>query len=668
MRRLSRLTILAIFLSLSELSPTPALTPGDPAQNKPAAETPSTTGVIKTETNLVLVDVAVTGKKQEYLKDLGQNDFHIFEDGAEQNIVSFTREAEIKPDAPGHDRYMVLFFDDTSLPRSADQMVARQAAAKFVEAYASPHRLMAVMDYGGALIVAQNFTAKGDLLNQAVINPKPSAVHTNGGGGRGDKDARDAAIRALLLAIRNVAEGLRPIPGRKVIILFSGGFPTDTDTEFDFDNTLDALNKANVGVYSLGAQGLEARQPSPPISSPGPISSASANSQTRRQQAPRPTGMGGGPEAYYQVLHVFSAHTGGFPILNTNDLVGGMEQVAQEMEQSYVLGYVPPTPTHEGDYHHIRVKVDVKGTEVRARDGYFDVKAPDLLAAKPEGKALEAHAAATDAGEIPIEIATPYFYVQPGVALVDLSLSIPGSALEFEKEKGQFHSHLDVLGIAYRDDGSVAARFSDTVKVDVGKEGEEQAAKSPFAYQKCFRIAPGKYILKVLLTGGGQKFGKSELPLNVSPFTGNELTLSGPAFGDKILALAPQLADVDTGLLENTKPLIANGVQIQPSANTHFSTMHPATVYLEIYEPLLKTGPVRVMVVFKLVDLKTMQTVFYSGPVGLDQNVRAGVPLVPVAFKLPFENVPPGNYRIDFWSLDSAGKGSPVRSREISVE
>jgi hypothetical protein len=32
--------------------------------------------------------------------------------------------------------------------------------------------------------------------------------------------------------------------------------------------------------------------------------------------------------------------------------------------------------------------------------------------------------------------------------------------------KGKQHSELNILGIAYRKDGSVGARFSDTVKVD----------------------------------------------------------------------------------------------------------------------------------------------------------------------------------------------------------
>ena len=42
-----------------------------------------------------------------------------------------------------------------------------------------------------------------------------------------------------------------------------------------------------------------------------------------------------------QVLYMVADGTGGFVILNTNDLLGGMEKIASEMNQHYLLGYVP---------------------------------------------------------------------------------------------------------------------------------------------------------------------------------------------------------------------------------------------------------------------------------------------------------------------------------------
>ena len=138
--------------------------------------------VIKTETNMVVVDVIATDKKGNYIKDLEKKDFHVYEDDAEQTISAFSHEAEIQPNEPGHQRYMVLFFDDSTMD-PALQIQARAAAGKFVESTASPNRMMAVVDFGGSLKIAQNFTADGELLKHAVSTVKFSALNPNAGGG-----------------------------------------------------------------------------------------------------------------------------------------------------------------------------------------------------------------------------------------------------------------------------------------------------------------------------------------------------------------------------------------------------------------------------------------------------------------------------------------------------
>ena len=120
------------------------------------------------------------------------------------------------------------------------------------------------------------------------------------------------------------------------------------------------------------------------------------------------------------------------------------------MNEYYNIGYMPPNQAHDGSYHKIPVKVDRPGVILRYRTGYYDVKSPDLLKGKPEGKALEERVASAQAGEIPVSLSAPYFYVEPGVARVNLALSIPASAIDFDKQKGDFHSNVNVLGIAYR--------------------------------------------------------------------------------------------------------------------------------------------------------------------------------------------------------------------------
>jgi len=99
-----------------------------------------------------------------------------------------------------------------------------------------------------------------------------------------------------------------------------------------------------------------------------------------------------------QVMYMLADGTGGFVIVNTNDLLGGMQKIAKEMNEFYLIGYTPPSLENGKETcHTIRVKVD-KGATVRARTGYCNAKLKDVLAQTPTEKTLEGRVAAAQAG------------------------------------------------------------------------------------------------------------------------------------------------------------------------------------------------------------------------------------------------------------------------------
>jgi hypothetical protein len=161
--QLRRLVLLAAAIGLANAA---AQTP---QANTPAsAQQPAgSEAVIKTETRVVLVDAVVTGKKGEYIRDLTAKDFRVLEDNAEQKITSFSFEADPNSPANSQKRYLVLFFDNSTMDFAA-QGRAREAAAKFIDANTGPNRLMAVVNYGGTVQLAQNFTADTERLKQVV--------------------------------------------------------------------------------------------------------------------------------------------------------------------------------------------------------------------------------------------------------------------------------------------------------------------------------------------------------------------------------------------------------------------------------------------------------------------------------------------------------------------
>src|SRR5512144_1603551 len=93
--------------STAPASPQDAQASGDQGPAKAA-------GVIKSESQLVLVDVIVTDKKGRHLSDLESKDFRIYEDDKEQAISSFSRMTESPgAEAAANRRYILLFFDNS---------------------------------------------------------------------------------------------------------------------------------------------------------------------------------------------------------------------------------------------------------------------------------------------------------------------------------------------------------------------------------------------------------------------------------------------------------------------------------------------------------------------------------------------------------------------------
>ena len=746
----------------------------------------ATTPLIKAETRLVLVDTIVTDKKGNYLSDLTQKDFKVWEDDKEQQIKSFSSEAGQGPGSADQKHYLVLFFDNSTMDMT-DQARARDAAAKFIAANAGPNRLMAIADFTGVVHVAQNFTADADRLTKVVAQVKFSSVNPNatvqvaslGMPTLGNAEA-DFGARSVLLALRSMAKNLANVPGRKSLVFLTSGFPTTPEIQSELTAVVDSCNKANVAVYPIDVRGLTAGGPA---LGPGPgarlrrpaharasrvarasLTYTDASAQRDRGAhlvlvqhggggrpaggggvgggggggvggggGGRPGGAGGGtgggggkpggggtgnpggggsrggtgggrptsggnpglvrtpyfnnpynqprliipqfpPSAStnQQILYQLADGTGGFVILNSNDLLAGMEKIAREQTQYYILAYTPSVSA-EGSCHALKVKVDRGGTVVRSRSGYCNLRPLDLLAGKPIEKDLETRANTAQAGNVAASMALPYFYTSPNTARVNLAMEIPSSSIKFEKEKGKQHAEINVLGIAYKPDGSVGARFSDTANLDLdGKKEVQEFQKAPFHYENQFDVASGQYTLKVVFRSSGESFGKLEAPLAVDPYDGKQFSLSGVALSRDVRRVTDMATGLDDVLLADRTPLVVQGMQIVPTGGTHFNKTDNAVIYVEIYEPLMASSnanPVKVGLAYIVVDRKSGEKrVDDSGLINLESSAKAGNPVIPLGLRIPVEKLPPGSYRAEIKAMDSAGHTTKQRSADFDVE
>jgi len=367
-----------------------------------------------------------------------------------------------------------------------------------------------------------------------------------------------------------------------------------------------------------------------------------------------------------QVMQMLADGTGGFAIYNTNDLLGGLQRIAAEMNQFYVLGYVP-RESAEGSCHTLKVKLNQGGMEVRSRSGYCNVRPVNPLDGKPIEKQMEAQASGSTAGTIHATMQAPYFYSAPNVARVDLSMEIPGDALVFNKDKGKYHANVNILGIAYKPDGSVGARFSDKLDMEMEKDQWKEFTKGPYRYQNQFDAAPGTYKLSVVLSSGGEGFAKMEIPLQIDSYDGNKFTLGGVVLSTNAQPVDQIPTEVDASLLEDRKPLIVRGMQITPAASYQFKKTDWITLYSEVYEPLLKTEPTKVLTAYRIFDKTTNQQVFFTGGVPMDSFIEQGNPVVPFALKVETKDLAPGSYRLVLLAVDGKNAQAPQRPVEFTL-
>ena len=369
-----------------------------------------------------------------------------------------------------------------------------------------------------------------------------------------------------------------------------------------------------------------------------------------------------------QVLYALAEGTGGFPIFNTNDLLNGLQKIAAEQNEYYLLGFAP-SDSAVGSCHTLKVKVERNGTNVRARSGYCNVKSTDALAGKPIEKELEAHASGESTSPAAGTLQAPFFYTASNEARINLAMEIPPSSVEFNKVKGKYHADVNVLGIAYRSDGSVAARFSDQQTFDLEKDSWKEITKSPIHYQNQFVIAPGQYRLTVVLSGGGQNFGKYETPLNIDMYDGKAFSLSGIALTKHLERVSDLGGALDADLLADHTPLVVHQMEVIPSGSNRFKKSDKVALYAQVYDPgVANPSPPALRVAYQVVDQKTGKPVFATGTIDASPFVEKGSPMVPLALMIPTDNFAPGAYRIELQAAEAGGASSPVRTVDFIVE
>jgi hypothetical protein len=191
----------------------------------------------------------------------------------------------------------------------------------------------------------------------------------------------------------------------------------------------------------------------------------------------------------------------------------------------------------------------------------------------------------------------------------------------------------------------------------------------PTRYETQLDPPPGDYNLQVVLSDG-EKFGRAEMSLTVEHYDGKRLALSS-------VALCKRLRDAAVAAEEAARanfapqyvPLASKGIWYTPAGETHFEKGEPLFAYFEVYESLLAQRPATLVdVQLRILDANTDKVMEDFTPVSAGPYERAGSSVIPIWRKIPFDQLPKGEYQLEVRATDSAGESTAWRGVDFAVE
>jgi Ca-activated chloride channel homolog len=275
--------------------------------------------VIRADVDLALVNVTVTDPFNRLVTGLDQDNFRVFEDNVEQEIVSFS--SEDVPISIG-----VIFDFSGSMSNKIDK--AREAALEFFKT-ANPQDEFFLVTFNERAELTSTFTNSVEDLQSRMMVTAPHG--------------RTALLDAIYLGLSQMRGAHNA--KRALLILSDGG---DNHSRYNENDIKRLVKEADTQLYAVGIfdpLGYRNRTP---------------------EELNGPT-----------LLSEITELTGGrvFAVEHLNDLPDIATKIGMELRNQYVLGYKPSNHIHDARWRKIKVKLrPPKGLpplSVYAKTGYY---------------------------------------------------------------------------------------------------------------------------------------------------------------------------------------------------------------------------------------------------------------------------------------------------------
>jgi len=288
--------------------------------------------VIRVDSQLVTLNTSVVDRSTSRgVRGLAQTDFHLFEDGEEQNIVQFESSS-----APFD---MILLMDLSGSTKDVVKLI-RAAALRFVDA-ARPADRIGVVTFAGETHVVSELTADREQLRQRI-----NTIDTV----RGDTKLYDAAAFAMNDFMKAAKKSRRT-----AIILMSDGLDGtipgvngQNGSQLPYQEMLRNIQEFDGVLYTLWLN-TEYEALSPLDTQPEAFD---AGHDRMKEMAE----AGGG--IFYEVEKL-------------TDLAGSYEQVVADLGTVYSLAYRPSNKMRDGKWRAIKITINKANAVARGKRGYY---------------------------------------------------------------------------------------------------------------------------------------------------------------------------------------------------------------------------------------------------------------------------------------------------------
>jgi VWFA-related protein len=535
-------------------------TPSTP--QKPSQET-TPEDIIRITTSLVQTDVVVTDKNDQIIPDLKLEDFELYDNGKKQDIkfMEFVsvdtghRSEGTRPSSlpnyveqtgpgllPKDVKRVVAFVIDDLTMQFEDLPAVRKMLLNFVDNKMKDGDLVAIVRVVGGKGLLQQFTTDRQLLRRAIAAIR-IVVHPLGASDVPDDpklsiapaqtldspsvdepsntpeifSANDDTMRyfrglSVITTANYVINSLREIPGRKNLVIITGGIPIfearsagSMDVTRLLDQLTDNAMRAGVVINSLDPRGLRASsgvkpfQATPAKSALGGNDSADATFGKGDQGAESALSpaLAGGSE--HLGLSTVAGRTGGVSVINTNNFDGGLDKIMARSNGYYTLAYTP-SEKFDRKFHKLEIKVKRSGTKVHSHYGYEAREETAATGPRTKEEAIGAAARSPLAkNDLDVTPNVTVKFLAGNKAAVDIHMLIDAKKLHFDQRGDRHQVSLDVVGFVFDQLGRNRGGFSETINLDLTRDEYQRALEQGLTYSASTELQPDYYQVRVVV-------------------------------------------------------------------------------------------------------------------------------------------------------------------------